>query len=57
MVFLHPDLNPYESSPGSGSVTNFFTSWIRVRMKMIRIGQTGIVADPYHFDTFPDQGC
>ena len=57
MVFLHPDLNPYESSPGSGFVTNFFTSWIRIRMKMIRIGQTGIVADPYHFDTFPDQGC
>ena len=27
--------------PGSGSVTNFFTSWIRIRFKMIRIRHTG----------------
>ena len=26
--------------PGSGSVTNFFTSWIRIRFKMIRIRNT-----------------
>ena len=27
--------------PGSGSVTNFFTSWIRIRINMIRIRHTG----------------
>ena len=26
--------------PGSGSVTNFFTSWIRIRIKMIQIRNT-----------------
>ena len=26
--------------PGFGSVTNFFTSWIRIRTKMIRIRHT-----------------
>ena len=35
-----PDPDPIKVRPGSGSVTNFLTSWIRIRIKMIRIRHT-----------------
>ena len=37
--FLDPD--PYQSSPWIWIRNEFFTSWIRIRIKMIRIRHTG----------------
>ena len=39
--------------PGSGSVTNFFTSWIRIHIKMIRIRHTVICITLYCTGFFP----